>query len=215
MSAFLKVYTDSGHTSEVAHTTQNATTIATSHAVSAGDTTVQLTSTSGMPTQGYIDVIDGTNGNETLAYYGLSGNVINISRTGGFQFAHAAGLTVNQWYYSLAVGDQTNGIANDGSNASPNGSTNVGTWYLYNSGDQTAQSPSIATASGAPSTTSGYSDTLVSITSISAGFATSVSPSNIAAAGQQQFWVAAEIPSGQSAAGNPQICAINISYNSI
>jgi hypothetical protein len=86
MSAFLKVYTDSGHTSEVAHTTQNATTIATSHAVSAGDTTVQLTSTSGMPTQGYIDVIDGTNGNETLAYYGLSGNVINISP--GFDHKH-------------------------------------------------------------------------------------------------------------------------------
>lgn len=214
MSAFLKVYTDSLHTAEVAHTTQNTTT--TNGAVSAGGTTLTLTSVAGMPTSGYLDIIDGTNGNETLQYYGLSGNTVNIARTGGLQFLHPSGVTVNQWYYSLAVGDQTNGIPNDGTNAAPNSPTNVGTWYVYNSGDQTAQSPVFATNSGAPSTTSGFADTLLSITSASAGFAASVSPANIAAgATPTQIWVVAEIPNGQSAAGNPQICVINMTYNTI
>lgn len=213
MSALLKVYTDSGHTSEVAHTTANSTTL--NGALSAGGTSITLTSTTGWPTQGWLDIIDGTNGNDIVAYYGLSGNTVTVANTGGLAHAHATGLTVNQWYYSLAVGDQTNGIVNDGTNAAPNSPTNVATWYVYNAGDQTAQTVSIATASGAPSTTSGFADTLVSITSAAAGFAASVTPANMAAAAVQQFWVVAEIPSGQSAVGNPQVCVVNLSYQSV
>lgn len=214
MSALLKVYTDSAHTSEVAHTTQNGTTVATG-GWAAGATSVAVTSAAGWPTQGYFDVIDGTNGNETIAYYGLSGNTVQIANTGGLAHAHAAGLTVNQWYYQLAVGNQSTGIVNDGSNATPD-ANNTATWYLYNGGDQTAQNITLATASGAPSTTQGFADTLVSITNATSGFAASVSPSNITAgAAATEFWVVAEIPNGQSAAGNPQICVINISYQSI
>lgn len=213
MSAILKVYTDSAHTNEVAHTTQNTTTVPTG-GWAAGATSVTPTSTTGWPTAGFFDIIDGTNGNETIAYYGLSGGTVQIANTGGLAHAHAAGLTVNQWYYQLAVGDQTNGIANDGTNATPD-VNNTNTWYAYNAGDQTAQSPTISTSNSSPSTTQGYADTVVSITSASAGFATSVSPANIAAGAQQQFWVAAEIPNGQSAAGNPQLCVVNIAYSSI
>lgn len=210
MPAFVKVYTDAAHTSEVAHTTQNATTL--NGALTTASTTATLTSTAGWPTSGTFDVIDGTNGNETFAYYGLSGNVVNLAKSP--TVAHATGLTANQWYYQLAVGDQTNGIPNDGTEATPvAGNTN--TWYAYNAGDQIAQSPTIATVSGGASTASGFSDTLVSITSSSAGFAASVSPANIAVGGVQQFWVVAEIPNGQSAAGNPQICQVNIGYSTI
>jgi hypothetical protein len=211
MPAQLKVYTDSGHSSEVAHTTANGTTL--NGAVSAGAASIIVTSTTGWPSQGFIDIVDGTNGNETIPYTSISGTTVNLAKVTAS--AHASGLTVNQWVYVLAVGDQTNGILNDGSNASPNGTTNVGTWYLYNAGDQVAQSPSIATSNTSPSTTSGYSDTVVSITSASTGFGTSVSPSNINAGSQQQFWVAAQIPSGQSGINNPQQCVINISYSSI
>lgn len=210
MPAILKVYTDSAHTTEVAHTTQNATTL--NGALAAGATSATLTSTAGMPTQGMLDIIDGTNGNETIPYYGLSGNVVQLAKATGV--AHATGLTVNQWYYQLAVGDQTNGIANDGTAATPV-AANTATWYAYNAGDQVAQSPTLATVSGAPSTTQGFSDTLISVTSATAGFAASVSPANIAVGGQQQFWVVAEIPSGQSNANNPQLCQLTISYSSI
>lgn len=213
MSALLKVYTDSGHTSEVAHTTQNSTT--TNGALAAGATTMTLTSTTGWPTQGWLDIVDATNGNETIAYYGLSGNTVNIANTGGLAHLHPSGTTINQWFYQLAIGDQVNGILNDGSNATPNGA-NTAAFYAYNAGDQTAQSPSIAVnTSASVDTTAGKTDTLVSITSATTGFATSVSPSNIAAGGIQEFWVVAEIPNGQSAAGNPQVCEVDISYSSI
>lgn len=209
MSAFLKVYTDSGHTSEVAHTTNISTTL--NGATSIGATSIVLTSTTGMPAQGYLD-IDTAGSLETVQYTSISGTTVNLAKA--LANAHSNGVTVVQWYYLLAVGDQTNGIVNDGTQASPTG-LNTATWYLYNAGDQTAQSPTIATSSGGNSTTSGYADTLVSITSSTTGFATSVSPSNITAGSTQQFWVCAEIPSGQSNVGNPQICVINITYNSI
>lgn len=212
MPAILKVYTDSGHTNEVAHTTQNSTTL--NGGPSAGATALTLTSTSGWPTAGMLDIIDGTNGNETIPYFGLSGNVVQLAKPTGV--SHANGLTVNQWYYLLAVGDQTNGIPNDGTNAAPNSPTNVGTWYVYNAGDQTATSPVFATSNASPSTTEGFSDTLISITSASASFAASQSPSNITAGSQQQVWVVAEIPTGQNPAGtNPQLCLINLTFNSI
>lgn len=214
MSALLKVYTDNAHTNEVAHTTQNSSTIQAGHAATAGDTVLYITTTTGMPAQGMLDIIDGSNGNETIAYYGLSGNTVNIANTGGLAHDHPIGTTVNQWYYQLAVGDQTNGIPNDGTEATPQAG-NTSTWYCYNAGDQTAQSPTLATASGSPSTTQGYADTLISITNGMSGFATSVSPANITAGSQVQFWVVAEIPTAQSAAGNPQVCQINISCNSI
>lgn len=214
MAAFLKLYTDSGHSSEVSHTTQNSTTISSgSGTVAPGATQLTLTSTTGMPTQGNIDIIDGTNGNETIAYYGLSGSVIQLATATAHQHSNASAV-INQWAYILAVGDQTNGIPNDGTDATPTGA-NTNTWYCYNAGDQTAQSPTISTSNTSPTTTQGNADTLVSITSSSSGFSSSVSPSNIAAGSQQQLWVVAEIPSGQSAANNPQLCNINFAYSSI
>lgn len=210
MPAFLKVYTDSGHSSEVAHTTNVGTTL--NGSVSAGATTITLTTTTNMPAQGQIDIIDATNGNETICYSSISGSVLTLAKA--LAFLHPNAVVVNQWYYLLAVGDQTNGIANDGTNATPVG-TNTATWYAYNAGDQIAQSPVFATASPAPSTASGFADTNISITSDSTGFAASVSPANIAVAGQQQFWIDAQIPTNQSIVGNPQLCVLNLSYNTI
>lgn len=213
MPAILKVYTDSGHSSEVAHTTQNSTTLNNGGTLSIGATSLTLTSTAGWPTSGMLD-IDTAGNLETIPYFGLSGNVVQLTKATAI--SHANAVAVVQWYYLLAVGDQTNGIANDGTNATPNGTTNIGTWYVYNAGDQTATSPVFSTSNASPSTTQGYSDTNISITSISAGFSTSVSPSNIASGSQQQIWVEAAIPSNQNPAGtNPQQCVINLTYNTI
>jgi hypothetical protein len=213
MGAFIKVYTDSGHTSEVAHTTNLSATLNGSHP--SGSTSFTLTGDiSQWPTAGYLDVIDGTNGNESIPYFGKSGQTVQLAKATAA--THAGGLTVNQWYYSLAVGDQANGIPNDGTNATPNSPTNVGTWYLYNAGDQTAQSVVVSTDNTSPSTASGYADTVISQTSNSASFATSQSLGNIAAgAAAKQVWVAAEIPTNQNPAGNPQVCKLNIAYASI
>lgn len=212
-SAVLKVYTDNAHTNEVAHTANNSTTLNNGGTLGIGATSLTLTSAAGWPTSGMLDIDSGGN-LETIPYFGLSGNVVQLSFPTAI--SHANAVSVVQWYYSLAVGDQTNGIANDGTNATPNGTTNVGTWYVYNSGGQIATSPVFSTSNASPSTAQGFSDTVISITSISAGFATSVNPSNIAVGGQQQIWVCAEIPSAQNPAGtNPQVCVINLSYNSI
>lgn len=213
MPAFPKLYTDSGHASEVAHTTQNSTTL--NGAVSAGATSLTLTSTTGWPTTGYLDIIDGTNGNEAIPYFGLSGNTVQLAKATGV--SHATGLTVNQWYYQLNIGDQTNGIPNDGSASTPV-AANTGTWYCYNSGDQTAQGLALSLISGAPSTGQGFSDTVISITSATTGFATAQTIGNLAAGSQQQIWIAAEIPSGQSNLSpnaNPQICQIQFAYTTL
>jgi hypothetical protein len=211
MPAIIKVYTDSAHTAEVAHTAQNSTTL--NGAVSIGGTSLVVTSSAGMPTSGYID-IDTAGNLETVGYYGLSGNTMQVAKP--FTINHSNGVAVVQWYYQLAVGDQSLGIVNDGTMSTPQSPTNVATWYAYNPGDQTAQGTTLATVAGAPSTTQGFADTLLSITSASAGFATSVSLGNIAAlAASTQFWVVEEIPNGQSAAGNPQICQISISFTTI
>lgn len=213
MPAILKVYTDSGHASEVAHTAQNSTTLNNGGTLAIGATSLTLTSVAGWPTSGMLDIDTGGN-IETIPYFGLSGSVVQLAKA--TTISHANLVSVVQWYYQLAVGDQTNGIANDGTNATPNGSVNVGTWYVYNAGDQTATSPVFSTSASSPSTTQGFSDTNISISSISTGFATSVSPSNINAGSQQQIWVEAAIPSGQNPAGtNPQLCIINLAYNSI
>jgi hypothetical protein len=209
MSAFLKVYTDSGHSNEVSHTTNINTTL--NGAVSSGASSIIVHSTTGMPAQGVLDIIDGSN-NETLAYSSIAGTTIYLMTALGHN--HADATTVNQWIYVLAVGDQTNGILNDGSESTPQ-SGNTGTWYAYNAGDQSAQSPTISTSNASPSTTSGYNDTVVSITSSTTGFSTSVSPSNIASGAQVQFWVCAQVPSGQSVVGNPQECVINIAYSTV
>jgi hypothetical protein len=210
MSAFLKVYTDAGHTNEVVHTTANTTTL--NGAVTAGASQIVVASATGMPAQGTIDIIDGTNGNETLAYSSISGNTLIL--LSALAHNHPNGTTINQWYYSLAVGDQTSGILNDGSASTPVAS-NTGTWYVYNAGDQTAQSPVFSTSNASPSTPIGFSDAEISITSSSSGFAASVSPSPITAGSQQQVWVAALVPSGQSIVGNPQVCVINLSYQTV
>lgn len=213
MSALVKVFTDSGATSEVAHTTNVSATLNGLH--NAGSTALTLTgSLAGMPTQGVIDIVDGVNGNETIAYYGLAGQVIQLAKATAFN--HPNTTAVNQWYYSLAVGDQANGIVNDGTNAAPNSPTNVGTWYFKNVGDQTAQGLTASTDNTSPSTASGFADTLISKTSAGASFATSQTFGDIAAgAAATQFWIVAEIPSGQNNAGNPQVCKINFAYNSL
>lgn len=213
MPAQLKLFTDSGHASEVAHTAQNSTTTA-GGTQAIGTVNLQVTSTANMPSQGYVDV--DTAGNlETLPYSSIIDST-HIGLAKATAISHATGVAVVQWYYSLAVGDQSLGILNDGTNATPNGvGVNVATWWCYNAGDQAAQNVTLATASGAPSTALGFSDTLISITSASASFATSQSPANIAAGSQQQFWLVAEVASGQSNVANPQICVVNINYQSV
>lgn len=207
----LKIYTDNAHTNEVAHTTQNSTTTA-GGTQAIGTTSLQVTSTTGMPAQGYVDVDTGGN-LETLPYSSIIDST-HIGLAKATTISHASGVAVVQWYYSLAVGDQTNGILNDGSENVPTGA-NTATWYLYNAGDQTAQNVDMATSNASPSTVLGFSDTLISITSASSGFAASVSPANLAAGAQQQFWLVAEVASGQSNVANPQICVINVSYQSV
>lgn len=209
MSAILKIYSDSGHTTEVAHTTMYATTMSSA---TAGATTITLASVTSWPTSGFIDIIDGTNGNEAIPYYGLSGNTINLLKP--LAFNHPSSTTVNNWQYVLNIGDQTNGIPNDGSASTPV-AANTATFYMYNSGDQTAQATTLQTSSASPSTTSGYADTQISVTSSSTGFSQTVTPGNITAGSTVQLWVTALIPSGQSIANNPQQCLINLSYSSI
>lgn len=211
MSALLKVYTDAGHSNEVAHTTQNSTTSTGSQA--AGTSAFNVVSTAGMPTQGIIDIIDGVNGNETIAYIAVTSST-QLSLAKATAFTHPNGTTVNQWYYVLTVGDQTNGILNDGTQATPTG-LNTGTWYAYNAGDQIAQSPVFSTVNGAPTTSDGFTDTLLSIISGSSGFAASVSPANVAVGGQVQFWVVEEIPSGQSNIPGAQVCVLSLAYQSV
>lgn len=211
MSAFLKVFTDAGATSEVSHTTQNSQTMA---AGAASDTVITFQATpTGFPAEGVIDIIDGVNGNETIAYYGLSGLTANLASP--LAHLHPAGTTVNQWAYVLDVGDQVNGIPNDGTNSTPNSPTNVGTWYVKNTGDQIAQNVVAATANISPTTTEGFADTQISKTSASAGFAASVTVGNMAVAAIQQIWIVEEIPLGQSAANNPNQCVIDLTYGSV
>lgn len=213
MAAFPKLYTDSGHTTEVAHTTLLSTTL--NGAVVAGGTSLTLTSVTGIGTTGFLDIVDGTNGNETIPYYGLSGSTINLATA--LAHLHPTGTTVNIWYYQLNVGDQTNGIPNDGTASTPV-AANTATWYCYNAGDQIAQGLALSLISGSPSTGQGYSDTVVSITSATTGFGTTATIGNLAVGGQQQIWVAAEIPSGQSNISpnaNPQICQIQFAYTTL
>ncbi len=212
MPAQLKIYTDSGHSSEVAHTAQNSTTTA-GGTQAIGTVTLQVTSTASMPAQGYVD-IDTAGNLETLPYNSVVDST-HLALAKATAISHASGVAVVQWYYSLAIGDQTNGILNDGTNATPNSPTNVATWYCYNAGDQTAQTVSLATVSGGMDTTLGYTDTLISITSSSASFATSQTPSNITAGSQQQFWLVAEVASAQSNVANPQVCQVTASYQSV
>lgn len=210
MSALLKVYSDSGHTTEITHS-PNVTT-ALSGGVSSGATSIPVSTTSGMPAQGVVD-IDTGGSLETVAYASISGSNLLLSSPLGS--SHSSSAAVVQWYYNLPIGDQTNGILNDGTNATPNGSTNVNTYYIYNAGSSAAQSPSVATASGGVSTASGYADTLISSTNGTSGFATSVSLSNIASGSVVQFWLCAEVPTGQSNAGNAQVCQVNLSYATV
>jgi len=212
MVALLKMYTDAGHTSEVAHSPGVSTTTA-GGTQTAGTTTLQVASTTNMAPQGVVDIDAGGN-LETLPYAAIIDST-HISLAKATTLDHANGVAVVQWYYSLAVGDQATGILNDGSNAAPNGSINVASWYLYNAGDQTAQSIDLATVSGAPSTPLGYTDTLLSITNATSGFATSVTPPDLAAGSVRQFWACEEVGTGQSNAANPQACALAISYQSV
>lgn len=211
MPALLKVYTDAGHTAEVAHTSQNATTTA-GGTQNSGTTSLQVSSTANMPAQGIVDI--DTSGNlETIPYTAVT-DATHLALAKATTISHASGVAVVQWAYVLSVGDQSLGIVNDGSQATPTVS-NVATWYAYNAGDQTALSPTFSASSASPSTTSGYADTLISITSNSSGFAASVSPSNIAAGAQQQFWVCEEVPTGQSNIPGTQLCTINLQYQSV
>jgi hypothetical protein len=211
MSALLKVYTDALHTLEVAHTAQNSTTTA-GGTQAIGTTSLQVSSTANMPAQGVVDIDTGDN-LETIPYTTIA-DTTHLTLAKATTISHASGVAVVQWYYLLAVGDQTNGISNDGTQATPTVS-NVGAWYAYNAGDQIAQSPAFSTSSASPSTQDGITDTVISVTSSSSGFAASVSPSNIAVGGVQQFWVCEEVPTGQSNIPGTQYCVLNLQYQSV
>lgn len=211
MPAQLKIYTDNAHSSEVAHTAAVSTST-TGGTQAIGTTSLEVTSTANMPAQGFVDVDTSAN-LETLPYSSIVDST-HIGLAKATTISHASGVAVVQWYYSLAIGNQSTGIVNDGTEDTPTGA-NTDTWYLYNAGDQTAQGVSLATSNSSPSTTLGFADTSISITSSSTGFAASVTPADIAAGSQQQFWVCAEIGSGQSNAANPQVCVIGIDYESV
>jgi hypothetical protein len=212
MSALLKVYTDSGHISEVAHTTQNSTTTA-GGVQNIGTTSLQVVSTANMPAQGVVD-IDTAGNLETIAYTAIL-DATHLTLAKATAISHASGVAVVQWYYNLVIGDQTNGILNDGSQATPTG-LNTATWYLYNAGDQTALNISLSVSSVVPpATADGVADTLVSVTSSGAGFASSVSPTNLAVGAVQQFWIVEEIPLGQGNTPGTQVGVPTIIYQSV
>lgn len=211
MSALLKVYSDAGHTAELAHTTQVATTSVGSQ--TAGTSAWNVASTTNMPAQGTIDIIDAVNGNETIPYTAVASSS-QLTLAKATAFTHPNGCVVNQWYYALPIGDQTNGLLNDGTQAGPTAS-NTATYYLYNAGDQVAQNVTLTTSSASPSTTNGYADTQFSVTSSSTGFASSVSPANMAVGAVQQFWVDEQIPQGQGNTPTAQVCLLNLVYQSV
>lgn len=211
MSALIKVYTDAGHTSEVAHTAQNSTTTA-GGTQAIGTTSLQVVSTTGMPAQGIVD-IDTAGNLETIAYTAVL-DATHLTLAKATAISHASGVAVVQWYYQLNVGDQTNGILNDGTQAAPTG-LNTATWYAYNAGDQTALNPVFSATSTSPSTADGIADTVLSVTSSGAGFATSVTPANIAVGAVQQFWVAEEVPIGQGNTPGTQVCVLSLQYQSV
>ena len=211
MSALLKVYTDAGHTSEVAHTAQNSTTTA-GGTQAIGTTSLQVVSTASMPAQGLVD-IDTAGNLETIAYTAVL-DATHLTLAKATAISHASGVAVVQWYYGLAIGDQTNGILNDGTQATPTG-LNTATWYAYNAGDQTALNPTFATSSASPSTADGAADTVISVTGSGSGFAASVTPANIAVGAVQQFWVAEEVPLGQGNTPGSQLCVLSLQYQSV
>ncbi len=216
MSAFLKIYSDNLHTVELAHNTDIATTINHTGGYAAGATSIVVANA--LPGYGTIDIIDATNGNETIAYAtptpGVASTTLNLLTP--LAHLHPNNTVVNEWYYSLPVGDQTNGILNDGTNATPNGiGVNVQNFYIYNAGDQKAQNTNIATSNANPSTSSGYTDSLLSQTSATASFFASLNMGNIASGAQVQFWAVAEVTLGQTIVGNPQLCVVNLAYQSV
>ncbi len=216
MSAFLKIYSDNLHTVELAHNTDIATTINHTGGYAAGATSIVVANA--LPGYGTIDIIDATNGNETIAYAtptpGVASTTLNLLTP--LAHLHPNNCVVNEWYYSLPVGDQVNGVLNDGTNATPNGiGVNVQNFYLYNAGDQKAQTVTMSTSNVSPSTSQGYTDTLLSQTSATAGFAASLAMGNIASGAQVQFWAVAEVTSGQSFTNNPQACVVNLAYQSV
>lgn len=211
MSALLELFTDSGHTNQVAHTAQNSTTTA-GGTQNSGTTSLQVSSTAGMPAQGVVDIDTGGN-LETIPYTAVTDST-HLALAKATAINHASGVAVVQWYYALPVGDQTLGIVNDGSQSAPTAS-NVGTWYVYNAGDQTATFCAFSTSSASPSTPSGYADTLISVTNSSSGFGATVTPSNIAVGGTQQIWIVEEIPTGQSNVPGGQTCVLNLQYQSV
>lgn len=211
MSALLKVYSDSGHTTELAHTAQNSTTTA-GGTQAIGTTNLQVVSTANMPTQGVVD-IDVAGNLETIAYTAVADST-HLTLAKATAISHASGVAVVQWYYNLPIGDQTNGIINDGSQATPTG-LNVGTWYLYNAGDQPAINITLFISTASPATADGAIDTLVSVTGSGSGFAASVSPANIAVGGVQQFWTCEAVPLGQGNTPGAQIGVPVIQYQSV
>lgn len=215
MSALIKVYTDATHLSEVAHTAQNSTTTA-GGTQAIGTTSLQVVSTAGMPLQGTVDIDTGGN-LETLAYTNVPDST-HLTLAKATAISHASGVAVVQWYYGLNIGDQTNGILNDGTQAAPTG-LNTTTWYLYNAGDQIAQNIVLSVSTTippiAPSTSDGATDTLVSITGSGSGFASSVTPANLAVGAVQQFWVVEQIPLGQGNTPGTQVGVPTLQYQSV
>lgn len=212
MSALLKVYSDALHTSELAHAPIVSTTTA-GGTQNAGTSSLQVASTTNLAAQGVIDIDSGAN-LETIPYTSIIDSThIQLARVTTIN--HASGVAVVSWFYALPIGDQALGIVNDGSQAAPT-SSNVSTYYAYNAGDQTATFCAFSVSSASPATQNGANDTLISITSSSAGFVSVVTPANMATGATQQIWVVEEIALGQSnIPSTGQIGVLNLQYQSV
>ena len=212
MTAFMKVYTDSAHASEVAHTANISTTLNNGGTLAIGATAPICATTVGMPSSGAID-IDSAGTLETLRYVSITGSTLNLAKATAI--SHANSVAIVQWYYSFPIGDQTNGIPNDGTASSASTGPSA-TWYYYNAGDQVAQSVVLAVVNVSPTTTDGYADTNVSTTSATTGYSQSISIGNVTnGAAAVQFWIDAQVPSAQSAIGNPQVGVLLFTYSSV
>src|SRR5258708_7624348 len=99
MSAFLKLYSDVGHTTEIAHTANVSNSL--NGATIIGATQITLNSVVGMPAQGYID-IDTAGLLETVQYTLITGNVLTLAKA--LANAHNSAVAVVQWYYLLTLG---------------------------------------------------------------------------------------------------------------
>lgn len=211
-SAFIQVYNDQAHTSEVTHTANVSTDL--NGAVLAGATTITVDVVTGMPAAGVVDIDSGGAHPETIPYVNITGNVLTLADALGFN--HADEATVVQWYYLFNIPSNLAGIPNDGTQSTCATAPTVSFWY-WNSGNQSAQNTVLSIQNVSPTTPQGFTDTTASVTSATTGCSQSISIGTVTAqtANAIAFWVDEQVPSGQSGVGNPQIGVVQFAYQSI